>query len=428
MRFIDLFAGLGGFHLALEKLGHECVFSCELDDHLRVVYERNFGLLPAGDIKKVEIEDVPEHDVLCAGFPCQPFSKAGAQEGLACQKQGDLFWNVLDILAYRLPRFFFLENVPNLLNHDGGKTYKLMKNRLVALGYDVREARLSPHDFGIPQVRERAYIVGCLTGLENFEWPPRNKTETSILPLLEDNPPDAKPLSEQALACINVWQEFIAAFPKDKEFPAYPIWAMEFGATYPFENKTPHAMTTRQLSYYKGSLGLELKKVKPAERMLALPSHARTEEDRFPGWKIEFIRKNRILYEENREWIDPWLPKLKRFPSSLQKLEWNAKGEERDIWKYILQFRASGLRVKRTSKSPSLIAMTDTQVPIVAWQSRHMTARECAKLQNLQGLSHLPDTPARSFKALGNAVNSKVIELIATQLLNGDDFPLAEAA
>ncbi|HDT3627392.1 TPA: DNA cytosine methyltransferase, partial [Morganella morganii subsp. morganii] len=117
-------------------------------------------------------------------------------------------------------------------------------------------------------------------------------------------------------------------------------------------------------------------------------------------------------------------PDILRFPSSLQKLEWNVHGEERDIWSYVLQFRASGVRVKRRTTAPSLIAMTDTQVPIIAWQKRYMTPRECAKLQCLDELNKLPESPTQAFQALGNAVNSKVVEWVANALLSS---PLDES-
>lgn len=157
--------------------------------------------------------------------------------------------------------------------------------------------------------------------------------------------------------------------------------------------------------------------------MAALPSHARGREKRFPDWKIDFIRKNRSLYERHRDWIDRWMPKIKAFPSSLQKLEWNIKGGERDIWRYVIQFRASGVRVKRRTSSPSLVAMCTTQIPIIGWERRYMTARECANLQSLGGLRHLPDSPSRAFKSLGNAVNADVVELIARVLFEPSRTP-----
>ena len=417
LRFIDLFAGLGGFHLALSELGHNCVFACELDEGLRELYEKNFGFKPSGDIRQLDLKSIPPHDVLCAGFPCQPFSKAGKQEGLDCPDHGDLFDYVARILRRHRPAFFLLENVPNLLRHNERDTYASMQRKLKRIGYDVREALLSPHHFGIPQVRERAYIVGSLSKLSTFAWPTKHiAQQTSIEPLLDKSPQGARPLSSEAQAALEVWQEFIQTFPVAEELPSFPIWSMEFGADYPFESETPFAIGNRRLANYRGAHGLPLKRISPKERMRQLPGYAQTEEEEFPEWKKDFIRQNRELYQTNKKWIRGWLPKIRAFHPSWQKLEWNCKGEMRNIWRYIIQFRASGVRVKRPSSSPSLIAMTTTQVPIVGWEKRYMTPWECARLQNLGQLKHLPSVPSRAYQALGNAVNAEVVRLIAQRL------------
>lgn len=425
-RFVDLFAGLGGFHLALERLGGTCVFAAEWQEHLRDLYEVNFGLRPEGDITQILPEDVPAHDVLTAGFPCQPFSKAGDQLGFECTKQGNLFFNVEAILKEKMPRFFILENVPNLLKHDDGRTWEKIQEKLGldGLGYHIRAEKLSPHNFGIPQIRERVYIVGSIEPLTSFQWPEMLEGETTIESILDENPEDARQLSKQVTECLEVWNDFLARSPSKVELPSFPLWSMEWGATYPFEESTPYAAFVekgkRGLYEMRGSHGARLGDWESVDdRWAALPSHARTEQMQFPKWKRDFIRQNRQFYADNKKWIDPWLPKILKFPSSLQKLEWNVKGGERSIWQYVLQFRASGVRIKRRTTAPSLIAMTDTQVPIIGWERRYMTPRECARLQSLEELKQLPGSPTKAFHALGNAVNSRVVENVARALLNG---------
>jgi DNA (cytosine-5)-methyltransferase 1 len=210
MRFIDLFAGLGGFHQALEKLGHECVYASELNPELADLYERNFGIRPHGDIRE-SYQHVPAHDILCAGFPCQPFSKAGEQRGFDCPQWGDLFDFMIRIIDRHEPRYLIIENVPNILRHDGGKTWTRVRQRLEQKGYEVDHHLLSPHMLGVPQLRERAIIVGAREGLGDFAWPQatHSAADVDIRTILDHQPSDAKPLPNHFVAYLDAWQQLL---------------------------------------------------------------------------------------------------------------------------------------------------------------------------------------------------------------------------
>jgi DNA (cytosine-5)-methyltransferase 1 len=420
LRFVDLFAGLGGFHLALRALGHKCVFASEIDEDLCDLYERNFSMRPNGDLRAINVEEIPTHDVLCAGFPCQPFSKAGEQQGTKCKLWGDLFSNhVLRVIQHHRPAYFLMENVANLERHNGGQTWRKMRRQLERdCGYAVDTKVLSPHTFGIPQIRERLFIVGSRVGLGEFKWPKESGSEPSIRTILDSQPLDAKPLPHQVVRCLDAWQEFLERAPTGEQLPSFPIWTMEFGATYPYTKyDSLHRVTVRTLSNYKGCFGQTLKRATRRAILERVPSYARPESGAFPHWKQVFIWQNRQYFQRNKHWIKPWLPRIREFPPSLQKLEWNCKGEARDIWQYVIQFRASGVRIKRPTTAPSLVAMTTTQVPIIAWERRYMTPRECSRLQSMDQLQHLPAAETKVCHGLGNAVNVEVVRRIAESLL-----------
>jgi len=420
MKFIDLFAGLGGFYKALHKLGHECVFASELDPTLRQVYKENWGIEVHGDIKKIvekEIDSIPKHDILCAGFPCQPFSKAGKQLGRE-DVRGTLFDEIVKILEYRKPQYFILENVPFIAKHDNEETWEFMKYELDRIGYAVDYNIYSPQDFGIPQHRKRIFIVGSRNGLKHFNFEKVNKKKVNDIDInrfIELEPQDVKILPKANQNCIKLWQKFISSIPKDVKLPSFPIWGMEFGATYPFEDEFPFLLSEDELAKYKGNFGISLKGMSKEKQLANLPSYARVENE-FPDWKQRYIKYNRLFYRENQKFIKDIVSKISELPSqSWQKLEWNVGDGERKISEYILQFRASGIRVKKADFFPSLVC-TNTQIPIIGWENRYITKNEALKLQSLNGIK-LPENDNAAFKALGNAVNSYIVELIAQELI-----------
>jgi DNA (cytosine-5)-methyltransferase 1 len=201
---------------------------------------------------------------------------------------------------------------------------------------------------------------------------------------------------------------------------------MEFGATYPFEDTTPFALGAKELRRYLGSHGRSVEGDTDEAVFECLPSYARTKEQHFPSWKVQFIRQNRDLYQEHKDWIEKWKPRVLPFAPSFQKFEWNCKGEVRDLRRFVLQIRASGVRVKRPTTSPSLVAMSSTQVPIITWENRYMTPRECARLQSMDELRYLPETLTAAYRALGNAVNVRVVELVAQAVLNSPSVSAAD--
>lgn len=170
IKFIDLFSGIGGIRLAFESVGGKCIFSSEIDKFACDTYEKNFGERPSGDITKISAKNIPDFDILLGGFPCQSFSIIGKQQGFENETCGTLFFEIERILKYKKPRAFLLENVKNLTAHDGGKTFKIIREHLQALGYNVYSKILNSLDFGLPQKRERIFIVGFLENIF-FEFP-----------------------------------------------------------------------------------------------------------------------------------------------------------------------------------------------------------------------------------------------------------------
>ena len=387
-RFIDLFCGIGGFHQAMTDLGGTCVYASDIDKDCRKTYERNYGLIPVGDITKVNSADIPPHDVLCGGFPCQAFSKAGKRLGFDDPTKGTLFFDIMRIINYHRPRYALLENVRNLASHDHGNTWKVIRESLDKAGYDVIEEPVifSPHYIGIPQHRERVFIM-CI-GKDLGRIPPfffdESKSEKcSIDSILQDDSEidniERYLLRDDQIEWIELWNEFIKHIAESGDkLPGYPIWADS------------------------------LCRLKDNELFSEL--------DSLPSWKKNFVIKNAELYEKHKDFIDDWLKRVRKnrnFFGSKAKLEWQVGVDisSPDIWDNIMQIRPSGLRVKPGTYFPALVAITQTS--IVGKRKRFLTPRECARLQSFPDTFIPDDKYSQAYKQFGNSVNVAVVKLFA---------------
>ena len=346
-KFIDLFAGIGGFHQAMKNLGGDCVFALEIDKRAIEVYKENYGINSGINIKDVDEKTLPDFDVLCAGFPCQPFSKAGYRLGFKDATKGTLFFDIVRILEYKKPAYFILENVKNLLGHDKGHTFNVIMQILKDLDYNVTYEIMSPHQLGIPQIRERVYILGVRKDIFDnfleFKIPNGDKNKKDIY----------KGIKEKIIG--------------------FPIFSEEFGKNY--------------------NLNLILE------------------------WKRGPSKKSRELYENNKEFIDGWMKKynnLEDVQKGFRTLEWQAADTIDSLWDSFIQFRQSGIRVKKPTSFPTLVAVVQT--PIIGKYKRRLTPREAARLQSFPDTFKLDMIDKEAYKQLGNAVNVKCVEYLASQL------------
>ena len=424
--FIDLFAGIGGFHHALSapEFGGECVLASDIDPACRRVYKSTWKTLTddqvIGDIRLVtETLDgkdasaatirrsIPKHDVLCAGFPCQPFSKSGSQLGTMDSTRGTLFFDILKIVQARKPEFLILENVRNLAGPRHEHTWKTIIDLLRLEGYRVSSEPvvMSPHLLppelgGTPQSRDRVFILARKARRgESLDCPPLasrgavagwNPSQWRIHDFLDDDASivdiGAYRLRPEEIAWISAWNAFAKGI-EDESLPGFPIWSDEF-------------------------------KLRPS-----IPADT-------PDWKADFLDKNAQFYRRHRAFIDSWRKTswlsgtdytVKDFPASRRKFEWQARDAQptqakRDLWNLTLHFRPSGIRVKPPTYLPALVAITQTS--IIGSRKRRITPTEAGRLQGIPDwvFPRAGVDDATAYRQLGNGVNVGVVQYLARLL------------
>ncbi len=395
-RFVDLFAGIGGFHAALSALGGECVWASEWDLDAARIYERNWGLKPHGDITDFANDDrvdIPEHDVLTAGFPCQPFSKSGKQRGME-EARGTLFYNIAKVVEAKRPKMVLLENVRNIAGPRHEHEWAVIIKTLRDLGYRVSRDALvvSPHKIrpargGRPQVRDRVFI--CATRLaDGITELPELVPLPDLAPMMKDWDPKEWNLkssileerfarkkqrrhveiSEKEKSWIAAWDDFVRTMWNhvgDDSLPGFPIWVDAW-------------------------LDLDEEDLDTSQE---------------PKWKANFLRKNAEFYTRYRGVLDSWLDRHNRlsdFPASRRKFEWQAQNA-RSLDETIMHFRPSGIRAKKPNYVPALVAITQTS--ILGKERRRISHREAARLQGFPDWFDFDDQKdSETFRQLGNAV------------------------
>lgn len=415
--FIDLFAGIGGFHGALSALGGQAVYASEIDKDAVIIYEHNWGLKPDGDITLAANDStmlVPAHDVLTGGFPCQPFSKSGKQKGMD-ETRGTLFWNIAKIIEKRKPKIVLLENVRNLAGPRHAHEWEVIIGTLRELGYRVSSVPLvvSPHRIrpefgGRPQVRERIFIAATFAGRNTkaakeepeplslkhvtHDWNIQNWNLEKHLPLEPKGTAGLErfALTKSEVRWIEAWNDFVVTMRRDMDgepLPGFPIWVDEW-------------VTTKKLS---------------------IPENT-------PRWKEIFLNKNAQFYTQHKKSLDAWLKRwdnLSDFPPSRRKFEWQAQNAK-SLWDCIMQFRPSGIRAKKPTYVPALVAITQTT--IIGPQKRRLSIREGARLQSLpESFDFADQTDAASYKQLGNGVNMSAVYHVMKALVERDRDLLASS-
>ena len=385
-RFIDLFCGIGGFHIALTKLGMQCVYACDLDKNCRESYEKNHKIKPDGDITKIDIAKIPSFDVLCAGFPCQPFSKAGFQLGFD-DDRGNLFFSICAIVKHHKPKYLLLENVRNLSTHDNGKTWATLYESIDTLGYHTYKDPLilNTLHFDVPQNRERMMILcmrkdlGDLPVLPTIPKNPKTrlrKTLKDIMKVSEEEENKQYRIDGKLKDVEHIWDNFLKILGHSKiSIPHFPIWTDCWDTV--FSEKDPF--------YVK-----------------------------YTNW----IDKNCEFYKEHKHVLEGWLLESrenKNWTGSVRKFEYQAGelAENEGMGKLLWTTRGSGVRVKETNYISTLVAMS--MIPVYGPEHRKLSPKELLRLQSF------PDTyiydKKHIYKQIGNAVNVKMIYQCANFLI-----------
>lgn len=404
LKFIDLCCGIGGFHQALKRMNFECVLASDIDEHCRENYKLNYKMKVEGDLKKIKIEDIPTFNILCAGFPCQPFSKSGERKGFQ-DRRGNIFFDICKIIEYHKPEYIILENVRNLASHDKGKTWKTIYDSLSQLNYNTYEKPLILNTlyFGVPQSRERVVVICKRKDLGELPVLPviskKNKKKTELKSIIETNVDKKYNLQGKLKITEMIWGNFLTICKHNKiNIPKFPIWTDWWDSD---------GNNTTVTKYKKGLTEEENKQ------------HVKNEQKRFYNKYKKWIDNNRKFFNKHKSILEPWLIESRKhilWSGAVRKMEWQTGTDYLNIKEVLWSPRGSGVRIKKLDYSPTLVAMA-SMIPIYGPESRFLTPRECARLQSFPEDYIIEKKDKIAYKQFGNAVNVKMIEKSARFLI-----------
>ena len=392
LTFIDLFSGIGGFHQALSKLGCKCTLACDIDKNCRKIYKKNYGMGVLKDVKLINPEEIGDIDIICGGFPCQAFSNAGKKKTFS-DDRGLLFDEIIRIAKNKKPKFMFLENVKHILKVGNCEVIEYIKDTISKCGYHLQIIKMSPHEYGIPQERQRIYFVCVRNDIYNqkeIELPPKIENETIELDKFLDKKEDINEkyfIKGDVLECLNAWDEMIKEFDVDEKI-------------------SPTIMINEHYN-----------------------NHTEEDFDNYAQWRKDYITKNKPLINKYKGKWDAWYEKHKDILKKREiygKLEWQVgKIKSNDsIFNYFIQIRQSGIRVKKAKYFPTLVAIS--QIPIYGKEKRYITPRECARLQSFPEDFIISEEDKDAYKQFGNAVNVENVRTVIKSTFNHYDVYLSE--
>ena len=382
-KYIELFSGIGAFTQAIKRINpdSECVFAADINRDCANIFKLNYGIESLCDLTKKSEYEIPNHEFCFFSPPCQAFSKSGKQLGFE-ETRGTLIFEVFRILKAKKPKYILMENVRNLASHDSGNTIRVILESLHELGYRTTEKPLvlSPHQFCIPQFRERVFLPGIYAPEDSYKSLDikfenlKQKEENSIFTIIDnDNKDESLKIRFEDKRTLAAWNEFYQGI--DIKTIGFPVWA----------------------DFFNSKMNIS----------------------EFPAWKINFIQKNENLYKINKKFIDAWAEKWKVFSDftpTQKKFEWQCGNKISSVYEGLIQFRPSGMRVKLPNVAPALVAIVQTSV--IGKYQRKLSLKECLRLQDFPTDFNFGNQNIHeSYKQLGNSICVKVLEEVTRKLL-----------